>query len=82
LGLPCPCSAAPSGWIFVGTASGEELLCMPLVETGDDSLRSLFELQADQRAEFDELARSGDHTVVELPHPRGWRARPAWSPAG
>lgn len=61
------------GWIFGGTAehADQELLCVPLVETGDGSLRPMFELLADQHAEFDELLRAGkldDYTEIAMPH--------------
>jgi hypothetical protein len=60
-------------WIFTGTTehADSEVLCVPLVAMDDGSLRSMFELQADERADFDQLARSGevdDYTVVERPH--------------
>jgi Bacterial EndoU nuclease len=60
------------GWIFATTAedAGREFLCVPLVAMDDGSLRSMFELQADQRAEFEQLAHDGavgNYTVVELP---------------
>lgn len=61
------------GWIFAGTTedSGCEVLCVPLLEMDDGSIQSMFELQADQRAEFDELVAYGEldnYTIVERPH--------------
>jgi hypothetical protein len=63
------------GWIFRGepvtdAADATELLCVPFAETADRSLLPLFELQADQRQEFEELARSralDQYTVIEQP---------------
>jgi hypothetical protein len=65
-----------AGWIFPGPrergpAGGIEILCVPLVDTGDGSLRSMFEWLADQRQDFEELAKRGAvdrYTVIELPH--------------
>ncbi len=54
---------------------GQELLCVPIVETADGSLESMFEVLADQRLVVDELASSGQldsYTVISLPH-RGYR---------
>lgn len=59
-----------AGWIFPSGDEAEELLCVPLVEGPDGSFQSMFELLADQRAEFDELLRTGkldDYTVATLP---------------
>ena len=61
------------GWIFAGTSkqAGQEILCTPLVATDDGSLRSMFELLADRRVEFDELASGGEvdsYTVIAVPH--------------
>jgi len=61
------------GWIFAGPGErkGQQVLCAPFVAANDGSLRSLFELMADQHVEFEELARSGeldDFKVITLPH--------------
>jgi hypothetical protein len=61
------------GWIFTGTTknASSDVLCVLLLAMDDGTLRSMFELQADERAEFDELARSGevdDYTIVERSH--------------
>lgn len=61
------------GWIFAAATEHpeSEILCVPLVAMDDGSQRSMFELQADQGAEFDELVRScelGAYMTVELPH--------------
>jgi hypothetical protein len=47
-----------------------EILCVPLIETGDGSVRSMFEWLADQRQDFGGLASHGamdQYTVIELP---------------
>jgi Bacterial EndoU nuclease len=72
------------GWVFVGPGEHQrqEVVCVPLVATDDGSLRSMFELIADQRLEFDETARSGqldDYTVITLPH-RAYRPGPENDP--
>jgi len=73
------------GWIFGGTASNPsdgpvELLCVPQIRVADGSLQSMFELLADQRQDFDRLAKSGKlktYTVIERPQrdyqPKGQR---------
>lgn len=61
------------GWIFAGTTENadHEILCAPLVVTDDGSLRSMFEVLADQRIEFEELVSRGEldnHTIIAAPH--------------
>jgi hypothetical protein len=58
-----------------------EILCVPLIEAADVSLRSLFEQLADGREDFAELASHdsfGQHTVIELPQ-RDYRPRSSGS---
>jgi hypothetical protein len=65
-----------TGWIFPGmpaTATDPEVeyLCVPHIQTSDGTLHNMFELQADQRQEFEQLAASGafdSYTVVTAPH--------------
>jgi hypothetical protein len=71
-----------TGWIFRAPQALEddrdvEILCVPLIEAADGSLRSLFEQLADGREDFDELASHDafdQHTVIELPQ-RDYRPR-------
>ena len=69
------------GWIFAGAIEqkdGQVLLCVPIVETVDGSLESMFNVLADQRLVVDELASSGQldsYTVTSLPH-RGYQPTP------
>ena len=63
------------GWIFRALPGTEpmdhiELLCVPVVEAEDGSPKPLFELQADQRQDFEQLAASGaidSLTILEAP---------------
>jgi hypothetical protein len=64
------------GWIFsdqrdsAATAAPADLLCVPLVDIGGGSLNPMFELLADQRQDFEQLAASGalhELTIVESP---------------
>jgi hypothetical protein len=63
-----------TGWIFRAPQALEddrdvEILCVPLIEAADGSLRSLSEQLADGREDFSELASHAfdQHTVIELP---------------
>jgi hypothetical protein len=74
------------GWVFPGApATGRceavELACVPFVESPGEALQPMFEVQADQRRQFAQLADSHslDTTVIQRPH-RAYH--PATSPAG
>jgi hypothetical protein len=63
-----------TGWIFPGIPAIEsqdavELACVPFLETADGALQLMFEVQADQRQQFAELAASRglDYTIIERP---------------
>lgn len=63
------------GWIFAALPGGEpmpgiELLCVPVIDSDDGSHKPLFEVLADQRQDFEQLATSGaidKLTIVEAP---------------
>jgi len=69
-----------TGWVFPGepataTDPALEFICVPLVRAGDGTLQPLFELHADQRREFDELAADGafDGYAVAMAAPRQYQ---------
>jgi hypothetical protein len=70
-----------TGWIFPGTSAvppmeAIEFLCVPFIQAADGSLQSMFELLADQRQEFDQLAKSravDEYVVIEQPQ-RAYRS--------
>ena len=63
------------GWVFpggpaAGTDAAPEILCIPALLADDGTLQDLFELQADQRQDFERLATSGasgGHQVITAP---------------
>lgn len=63
------------GWIFAALPGGEpapgiELLCVPVIDANDGAPKPLFEVLADQRQDFEQLAASGaidKLTIVEAP---------------
>lgn len=65
-----------TGWIFPGTNATAhdpeiELLCVPHIRTGNGTLQNMFELQADQRHEFEQLATDGaldSLAILNAPH--------------
>ena len=67
-----------TGWIFPGTrattvAPDVEFICIPHIEAEDGTLQNMFELQADLRQEFEQLAADGaldSLTVVPAPQRR------------
>jgi hypothetical protein len=64
------------GWIFPGTpAAGPrevvELACIPFIASIDGTLQPMYEVQADQRQQFTQLAddRGLNYTVIQQPQP-------------
>ena len=63
------------GWIFrmlpgIGPTGGIGLLCVPVVDAEDGSQKPLFEMLADQRQDFEQLAASGaidQLTTIDAP---------------
>ena len=52
------------GWVFDAVPADEtgpaaEFLCVPQLRLADGSMRAMFEGQADQRQDFENLAASG-----------------------
>jgi len=62
-----------TGWVFPGTPATEsqdavEVACVPFIETADGSLQPMFEVQADQRLQFSQLASRGlGYTLIRWP---------------
>jgi len=53
-----------------------EFLCVPFIQAADGSVQSMFELLADQRQEFDQMAKSravDEYVVIEQPQ-RAYRS--------
>ena len=63
------------GWVFAGgpaarTDTAHEILCIPTLIAEDGTLQHMFEVQADQRQQFEQLAASGafdSHQVITAP---------------
>lgn len=62
-----------TGWVFpapgaAGREDAVEIACVPLIQTAE-GLRPMFEVQADQRLSFGQLAasRGMDYTIIQRP---------------